>query len=62
MSEYLEEDLTQTDDPEIVHWMNPKPLTFGPGAASAGVVGAFALGVVATLSALAIARWLETDR
>jgi hypothetical protein len=61
MSEHLEDELVDETDPEIVHWMEPKRLALGPGAASAAAAGAFALGVVATLAALALARWLDGE-
>jgi hypothetical protein len=61
MSELLEEVLVDEAEPEIVHWMEPKRVSLGAGAASAAVVGAFALGVVATLSAIALARWLDAE-
>ncbi|HEY8003505.1 MAG TPA: hypothetical protein VIE16_04715 [Phenylobacterium sp.] len=47
---------------ELVHWMEPKPLRVGPAGATAIAVGGFALGVGATLAALALADWLSPDR
>jgi hypothetical protein len=61
MSEHLEDDLVDEADPVIVHWMEPKRVALGPGAASAAAAGAFALGVVATLAALALAHWLDRE-
>jgi hypothetical protein len=49
-------------DGELVHWMEPKPLTVGPAGVSATAVGAFALGVVTTLGVLALAHWLGPER
>jgi hypothetical protein len=47
--------LPQEDDGELVHWMEKKPLSLGPPGVSAAVLGGFALGVAATLVALALA-------
>jgi hypothetical protein len=57
------EDLGQpAPDGELVHWMEPKPLTVGPAGVSAAVAGAFALGVAATLGVLALTHWLGPER
>jgi hypothetical protein len=61
MSERLDEDLVDEGESEIVHWMEPKRVSLGPGAISATAAGAFALGVVATLAALALARWFDAE-
>jgi len=61
MSEHRDEDLADASESEIVHWMEPKRGALGPGAASAAAVGGFALGVVATLAALALARYFDDD-
>jgi hypothetical protein len=60
-SEYLEEALVDEAETDIVHWMEPKPVRLGPGGAAAAVVGGFALGVIATLAALALARLLDDE-
>lgn len=62
MSEYVDEALPEEADPEIVHWMEPRPLSLGPGAVSATAVGAFALGAAATLGVLALMHWLGPER
>ncbi|THD58603.1 hypothetical protein [Phenylobacterium sp.] len=46
----------------LVHWMAPKPLSLGPAGVSAAALGGFALGVAATLAALALAGWLGPER
>jgi hypothetical protein len=61
MSEHLEDELVDEADPVFVHWMEPKRVALGPGAASAAAAGAFALGVVATLAAIALAHWLHDE-
>ena len=47
---------------ELVHWMQPKPLSVGPAGISAAVAGAFAVGAVATVVVLALLHWLGPDR
>ena len=57
------EDLSQpAPDGELVHWMEPKPLTVGPAGVTVTAAGAFALGVVATLAVLALTHWLGPQR
>ena len=58
MSEYVEEAFTEEAEPEIVHWMEPRPLSLGAGGISAAAAGAFALGVGVTLAVLALTHWL----
>ena len=47
---------------ELVHWMEPRPLTFGPTGLSLAVAGAFALGLAAALLAVAAARMAGPER
>ncbi len=47
---------------EVVHWMDPKPLTVGPAGISAAAAGAFALGAVAAVAVLALMHLLGPDR
>ncbi len=47
---------------ELVHWMQPKPLTVGPAGISAAAVGAFALGAAVTLGVLAVMHLLGPER
>jgi hypothetical protein len=66
MSEQVVEEMEDLGQPapdgELVHWMEPKPLTVGPAGVSAAAAGAFALGVVATLAVLALTHWLGPER
>lgn len=48
-------ELAEASDGEVVHWMDPKPMSVGAMGISLTAVGAFALGVAATLVTLAIA-------
>jgi hypothetical protein len=47
---------------EVVHWMQPKPLSLGPAGISAAAAGAFALGAVAAVAVLAMLHWLGPQR
>ena len=52
-------ELAETPEGELVHWMEPKPLSVGAVGISVTAVGAFALGVAATLVTLAIADLVD---
>jgi hypothetical protein len=60
MSEHGYEDYDEVlpDQPngELVHWMEARPLSFGPAAISLAVLGAFALGLAAALAAVSVAK------
>lgn len=60
MSEDIE-DVGDESRPEIVHWMEPRPLSL-PGGVSATAASAFALGAVTAVAVLALARWLGAGR
>jgi hypothetical protein len=62
MSEYVDEEFPEEAEPEIVHWMEPRPLSVGAGGISATAAGAFVLGAAATLTVLALMRWLGPER
>ena len=62
MSEYVEEILAEEPDREIVQWMQPRPLTVGPGGISATAAGAFALGAATAVAVLALMHWLGPER
>ena len=47
---------------ELVHWMDPKPLSVGRAGISAAAGGAFALGAVAAVAVLALMHLLGPDR
>jgi hypothetical protein len=47
---------------ELVHWMEPKPLRVGPAGVSAAAAGAFALGVIAAVTALTLLHMLGPER
>lgn len=46
---------------EIVHWYAKRPVTVSTAAATGSVVGAFALGVLTTVGAIALLRLCDRD-
>jgi hypothetical protein len=66
MSEQVVEEMDDLGQPapdgELVHWMDPKPLSVGPAGISAAAAGAFVLGVAAAVTVLALAHWLGPQR
>jgi hypothetical protein len=66
MSEQVIADLEDLEQPapdgELVHWMEPRPLTAGPAGVSIAVASGFALGVAGTLAVLAMVGWLGPER
>jgi len=51
--------LDEEDPQEIVHWFDQRPLQLSPMQVSAAVAGAFVLGALATIGALAVAGRLR---
>lgn len=66
MSEQSYEDfddvLAEEPNGELVHWMEPRPVTFGPAGLALAVGGAFALGLATALLVVGLARAAEGDR
>jgi hypothetical protein len=66
MTESMFDDIDDVLPPEpngeLVHWMDPRPLTVGPAGISLATAGAFALGAVATLAVLGALHWLGPQR
>jgi hypothetical protein len=60
--EEVDDVLPPDPDGEIVHWMDPKPLSVGPAGISAAAAGALVLGVALTLVVLALTHWLGPER
>jgi hypothetical protein len=47
---------------EIVHWMEPRPLSVGAAGISMATVGAFALGAATAVAVLGLMHWLGPER
>lgn len=54
--------LPEEPNGELVHWMEPRPMTFGPAGISLAVAGAFALGLATALLAIGAARMVGPER
>jgi hypothetical protein len=65
MSEHSYEDfddvLPEEPNGELVHWMEPRPMTFGPAGLALAVGGAFALGLATALLAVGLTRMVGTE-
>jgi hypothetical protein len=44
---------------ELVHWMEPKPMSLGAAGISAATFGAFVAGAATAVAVLALMHWLE---
>jgi len=66
MSEHSYEDFDEVmpEEPngELVHWMEPRPLTFGPAGLALAVGGAFVLGLATAMIAVGLMRMTDQDR
>jgi hypothetical protein len=66
MSEHSYEDfddvLPAEPNGELVHWMEPRPLSFGPAGLGVAVAGAFALGLAAALIVVGVTRLAGPER
>lgn len=54
--EDIDEVLPEEPKGELVHWMQPRPLAFGPAGVSVAVAGAFALGLATAFALLGLLR------
>ena len=56
------EDLPEEPSGELVHWMEPRPLTFGPAGLALAVGGAFALGLATAMLAIGVTRMVGAEQ
>ncbi len=54
--------LPEEPNAEVVHWMEPRPLSFGAAGLSLAVAGAFALGLATALIAVGVSRLSGSER
>jgi hypothetical protein len=66
MSEHSYQDydevLPEEPNGELVHWMEARPLTFGPSGVALAAAGAFALGLATALIAVGVGRLVGSER
>jgi hypothetical protein len=66
MSEHVDEDYDEVlpglPNGELVRWMEPRPVSFGPAVLSLAVAGAFALGLAAALVGVSLTRLSGPER
>jgi hypothetical protein len=60
MSEHSYDDfddvLPEEPNGELVHWMEPRPMSFGAGAVALAAASGFALGLATALAIVGLAR------
>jgi len=61
MSTHTDDVATEPADGELVHWMEPKPVSLGLGGVTAAAAGAFVLGAVVALGVMALLQHLDED-
>jgi hypothetical protein len=66
MSEHSYQDydevLPEEPNGELVHWMEARPMTFGPSSIALATAGAFALGLAMALIAVGLDRMVGPER
>lgn len=56
------DDAPEVQPGDLVHWMEPRPLSFGATEISIAVGAAFALGLATATLATALLRWTGPER
>ena len=59
--DFIDDILPEEPNGELVHWMEPKPMSLGAMGVTAATAGAFALGVAATLAVVAVLRLRDPE-
>lgn len=62
MFEDVDDILPPEPNGEIVHWMQPKPLSFGPAGISLATAGAFALGALTVVAVMGLMHVAGPER
>ena len=60
--EDIDEVLPEEPNGELVHWMQPRPMTFGPTALALAAAGGFAVGLAAALAVVGMSRLAGPER
>jgi hypothetical protein len=53
--------LSEPPDEPIIHWMERPPASLSPAALTGALAGVFVLGVVTTLAAIMLGRFMAGD-
>jgi len=53
--------LSEPPDEPVVHWMERPSMSIGPAGLTGAVAGAFILGMLVVVAAMAVGRLLETE-
>jgi hypothetical protein len=61
LDDAYDEGLSEAKAGELVQYYAKRPVTVSTGTATSSIVGAFALGVLTTVGALAVLRLCERD-
>jgi hypothetical protein len=61
MSDYEPDILSAPPDAPVVKWMERPPLSLGPAGVTGALAGAFVLGMLVAVAAVAVGRLLETE-
>lgn len=60
--DYVDDILPDEPNGELVHWMEPKPMSLGLPQISVAAAGAFALGALSAVAVLALMHWVGPER
>jgi hypothetical protein len=61
MTDAIPDVLSEPPDEPIVHWMERPPASLPPAALAGALAGVFVLGVVTTLAAMMLGRFIAGD-
>lgn len=61
MTDFTPDVLSDPPDEPVVHWMQRPPLNVGAVSLTGALTGAFLLGILVTVAAVAVGRLMETE-